>query len=84
MTELSPEVTTSYQNTDGLLLTLFMYIYKPLLRLRFILFIVLSFRVGEKGGTPSESSWNFIGFGFIIYFYCFYSSMIYVTYIMFE
>ena len=44
---------------------------------RFIQFIVLSFKFGEKRGIPSESSWNSIGFGFIIYIYSSILSMIF-------
>lgn len=44
----------------------------------FLLFIILSFMVGEKGRTPLESSWNSIDYSFISDFYFIYSSMIYV------
>ena len=49
--------------------------------IRFIIFIVLSIRVGEKSGTPSESSCNSI---FLVFIFYIYSSIIYVTNFMSE
>ena len=40
--------------------------------------------LGEKRGTPRESSWNSIDFGFISIAFYMYSSMIYVTNFMIE
>ena len=45
--------------------TLFMYFFKPLLTAT--LSYIHSSRLGEKKATPSESSWNSIDFGFIVY-----------------
>ena len=57
---------------------------KPLLMARLYSIHCSYFRIGEKRGTPSESSWNSIGFCFYILYLFIYSSMIYVNNFMFE
>ena len=57
---------------------------KPLLMARLYSIHFSYFRVGEKRGTPSESFWNSIGFGFYILYLFIYSSMIFVTNFMSE
>ena len=64
-TDWNPEATQIYQNTHGRPETLFMLLLTAMLSK---LSLIHSSRLGEKGGTPSESFWN--SFGFYILIYC--------------
>ena len=80
MDDLSPKVTTSYNNIPRRLKTPIYVFSKPLLTATHSIIHYHSFRVGEKINSPSETDWNSIGFTidllYIIYIdydfcYCF-------------
>ena len=71
MTDLSPEVTTSYEYPWMTQNHIYVFSMPLLMAALSLPYSVLSFRLGEKRGTLLESSWNSFGFfiGFIYFIY---------------